>query len=307
MKKLLVILMSLMLVLAFVGCDEKTENPSTQPSQTVSEQPSQTASVQPTQQPQVGPAATEDIYAEIASKFESLGEKMGMYKDLDIDITGNLGMTMMGQSLSMRAEANIKIQGVDTKDPLMAGSIQLVGVSNDGPVNGAFYIVDGYAYLDMVDIFGQKIKLPLNFGAQPSPATIAAENQEVPAAVKELIIRNTVIDKTDGYAVVITLEGEDLKTFLTASNAQMSEETEITQITISIALDNDGNFETLSIGLKASSQTVVEGQSYDMDMDLNIGMEINNKPDQSVTVTIPEDLDTYVEGQLPGMGGAELM
>lgn len=333
MKKLLVILMSVMLIFALVGCDDKPrthQQPSATPQESVTPQSTEPAAPQESATPQESaspqPSATPDqsiMLNEFKSVLENLGTKMEEYKSFDVSVSLDVSAKAMGQTQQINASADVKLKDADGAY-LMQGVISMEGLTQDGSAVAINMFYDGeYVYMDMSKINGQKIKVPLAVPQMPvlpdveeteTEETLPEDTEEPEddaiSAIKDLLMDRLSIKKDDNYVLTITLSGEDVKTILEATQDEDAEGgvqnalegTEIKGASLSFAIGLDGYLKGVSFGVGISAKSVVENQVVDVETDMTAVLTLNNTPDQEVEITLPEDLDTYIEGRLPVPG-----
>lgn len=254
----------------------------------------------------VDEAAAEDMLT-LFDRFDSYvaaSEQMsGATKsDLSANVSATAsldGVKVLDMTMPMQIKSDMNMENMDQSTMAMTGDIHvevseaLVGEDAENTIDQeiAFYYTDGVYYMDMG---GQKVKMDMSFDdAVSQMGDLSAMQQTEPLCLIESIEQDgdamTVTYSSSGMNALIGSVMQTMGMDATAVDVKMDQVE--TQVTV-----EDGAIKAMDLDMQMS--VTAEGQTITLAMTMDC--TINGLGDD-VTITLPDDLDTYEDL----LGGAD--
>ncbi len=254
----------------------------------------------------VDEAAAEDMLT-LFDRFDSYvaaSEQMsGATKsDLSANVSATAsldGVKVLDMTMPMQIKSDMNMENMDQSTMAMTGDIHvevseaLVGEDAENTIDQeiAFYYTDGVYYMDMG---AQKVKMDMSFDdAVSQMGDLSAMQQTEPLCLIESIEQTgdamTVTYSSSGMNALIGSVMQTMGMDATAVDVKMDQVE--TQVTV-----EDGAIKAMDLDMQMS--VTAEGQTITLAMTMDC--TINGLGDD-VTITLPDDLDTYEDL----LGGAD--
>lgn len=222
-----------------------------------------------------------------ASKILDDSESVEMKSDI------NMSLSSQGQAIGT-SKTSSTVKKVKKDDTNFDMELNINTDSMGTPMDIHGYYTDGYLYAELM---GQKIKQKLSLEEALSQAK--TKGFDFP---KEAVKSSEIKDVDGQTQLLITLDPEATKSIMAeylqeagAEGLGLTEDSiAISEASIDAKLDKDSNFINNNVKFKGS--ITIDTETADLDLDMKT--EILSMG-ESVTVDLPQDLDTYIEATLP--------
>ncbi|NLW78570.1 MAG: hypothetical protein GXY32_04050 [Ruminococcaceae bacterium] len=216
--------------------------------------------------------------------YTSANAKMKETTALAADITINIAMTAMGQ------EADVGITAHVAQAPDAAGNVQMATEMSMGfmgmSLDMNMYYTDGMMYMDAMS---SKVKSPMSFEDARQQGSPQVNVDITENAIKEQHMETT----DDGYVLTFVLDGEAmadaLKSQLGSALGDADANLNIGDINTKAVVGKDGQMKSMEMDFTFAMDT--QGQM----IEAACTMSMTNIQTKDVTVTLPDDLDSYTE------------
>lgn len=254
----------------------------------------------------VDEAAAEDMLT-LFDRFDSYvaaSEQMsGATKsDLSANVSATAsldGVKVLDMTMPMQIKSDMNMENMDQSTMAMTGDIHvelseaLVGEDAENTLDQkvAFYYTDGVYYMDMG---GQKVKMDMSFDDAVSQiGDLSAMQQTEPLCLIESI-------EQTGDAMTVTYSSSGMNALIGSVMQSMGMDTaavdiKMDQVETQVTVE-DGAIKAMDLDMQMS--VTAEGQTITLAMTMDC--TINGLGDD-VTITLPDDLDTYEDL----LGGAD--
>lgn len=264
MKKILSVLLSVMLVLAMVGCGGGEEK-----------------------------EKEKDKPKDAKVLLEEATEKMKDIESMDFSILMDMDMEMAGESIAMQMEMGVQVQDQGKETMKMAMPMTMKMPSQGVTMDMNMYYTEGYYYMDML---GTKMKMPMNVAEMMEGMEDGTSATDISTdGMMELEME----EKDDSYVISFVGDTEKMLEYsksVMESMQSMSgvEGTDVTLDSIkgTITLDKDGYIKEQVIDMNMSM--TVEGEVVATTVATTITY---NSIGENVEVELP-DLSEYQEASL---------
>lgn len=231
----------------------------------------------------------EEIYDEAILKSQSLDA-------LDGDMEMSMDMDMGGMTLGMSMTADLQMKKVSDTEAELA---MVMGTNVLGQeVKMEEYFKDGYLYMN--DGMGTKVKAPFEYSEVSSQVAMNT------ATSRDFMDKLEMTEDENGnYVFNYTIAQDKINDYLADAMEGMDEllgdtgSLNIGEMTGTCIIDKDYN--VLSDKVHMVMDMSVEGQEVSMTIDVSITY---NAVGDAVTVTFPDDLDSYTEVDHDLLAGA---
>lgn len=237
-----------------------------------------------------------DMYAEAMQKTAELA---------DMEMQANIDMTMelLGMTMDMKTAMDMKAQGLTAETAVMdmQMTMELMGETMDMQM----WYSDGYYYVDAMDT-KTKVAMPLD------EVMAQIEGGATSEAIPKEAFKEITAEK-DGKNTIITYvaDGTKMTEQIKESMAMLEEmqlgidetamSVEDVKGTVTINADGYIAAQTMETAITMNMGEIAEGvDGGEMKIQMKMDGTYTN-PGQPVTVTLPDDLDTYIEVEDMGM------
>lgn len=231
----------------------------------------------------------EEIYDEALVKSMSLDA-------LDGDMEIAMDMDMGGMTLGMKMSADMQIKKISDTESEMAMVMNTSILGQEVVIEE--YFKDGYLYMN--DGAGTKVKAPFEYSEIAGQATMNT------ATSRDFMDKLEMTEDENGnYVFNYTIAQDKMNEYLSDALEGMDElvgdtgSYTIGEMTGTCVIDKDYN--VLSDKVHMVMNMTAEGQEVAMSVDVSI---VYNAVGDAVTVSFPDDLDSYTEVDHDQLAGA---
>ena len=222
--------------------------------------------------------------------------------DLSADVVATVSMDgekMLDVTMPLQIKSDIDMENMDQSVMAMTGDIHLQmseALAGEGAETSldqtiAYYYTNGVYYMD---IGGEKVKMALSFDdAMTQLGDLSALQSTEPLCLIESI-------EQDGDVMTVTYASSGMNALVgsvmqSIGMDQIAVDIDLGQIKTEVTIE-DGAIKTMNLDMQMSVSAEGETLTMDMTMDCTI-----NGLGDAVTITLPDDLDTYEDL----LGGAD--
>lgn len=232
-----------------------------------------------------------------ATLYTEAMEKTATLTDMEMQANVDMTMELLGMSMNMKTSVDMKGQDLTAENPLLDMKMKTSVFGQE--VDMQTWYSDGYYYVDMMDTKA-KVEMPLEEVMKQAEGgatseTISKEAFKEITATKE--DKNTVIT----YVADGAQMSEQIKKSMSALEDMQIDLDEISMtvedVTGTVTVNPEGYViaQTMETVINMTMGEIAEGvDGGEMTMKMKMDSTYTN-PGQPVTVTLPEDLDTYME------------
>ena len=225
----------------------------------------------------------EEIYDEALVKSMSLDA-------LDGDMEIAMDMDMGGMTLGMKMSADMQIKKISDTESEMAMVMNTSILGQEVVIEE--YFKDGYLYMN--DGAGTKVKAPFEYSEIAGQATMNT------ATSRDFMDKLEMTEDENGnYVFNYTIAQDKMNEYLSDALEGNTGSYTIGEMTGTCVIDKDYN--VLSDKVHMVMNMTAEGQEVAMSVDVSI---VYNAVGDAVTVSFPDDLDSYTEVDHDLLAGA---
>jgi len=227
--------------------------------------------------------------------YEKMNTAMGKVESIEMTVDGSIAMTAMGETMDIEMSGTMKEVILSETEAEMEMYMDMVMFGETIPT--VSYYKDGYMYQEM---YGMKYKTAM--GIEEALSQMGTENLTFS---EEAIKESDVTDVDGGKQISFTLDGAALNDILAGAGtlselaALFGEDGEMAFGDVTYVVNVDKDYVMKSCEMRFDMTMTVEGEAIEMAYTMTMKVVSTN----DVTVTFPDDLDTYV-GMSDALGAA---
>ena len=234
-----------------------------------------------------------ESYTDASSKMND-ATKMDMTANITADVSMG-GTKIMDLTMPLNMKVDADLENMDQSKIAMTGTVKInmnesmVEQGAPATINQdiAYYYTDGVYYMNMG---GQKFKMDMSVDdVMAQMGDLTGMQSSEPLCLIESIDQSgndmTVTYSSSGMNALVNSVLANMGMDMSSMDVQMKFENVTSKVTIS-----NGDIKNMNLGMKMSM--TVDGQSITMNMTMDCAV---NGLGDSVKITLPSDLDTYVD------------